>query len=128
MVFLVLLNILNLVFKFDFMPLPATPVGIAVINTLFKVFAVCVLFPFSGQLQKLATATAGKRHNDKETELLDRRLLSTPSIAVDRCRKLACEMAKEARSALLLAIKNIEKYNEKEAEQIREMEDKSDTF
>ena len=51
-IFLVLFNLLNLVFRFDFLPMPATPVGLAMINSLFKVFAVCFC-PFSTQLQGL---------------------------------------------------------------------------
>jgi phosphate:Na+ symporter len=127
-IFLVLFNLLNLVFRFDFLPMPATPVGLAMINSLFKVFAVCVLFPFSTQLQKLAAATVEIRKYHKETEFLDRRLLSTPSIAVERCRQLACDMARDARDALLLAINNVVKYNEKDAETIRAAEEKSDMY
>ena len=127
-IFQVLFNLLNLVFRFDFLPMPATPVGLAMINSLFKVFAVCVLFPFSTQLQKLAAATVEIRKYHKETEFLDRRLLSTPSIAVERCRQLACDMARDARDALLLAINNVVKYNEKDAETIRAAEEKSDMY
>jgi len=127
-VFLVLFYTLNVIFRFDFVLLPATPVGIAVINTLFKVFAVAVLLPFSAQLQKLAASSVGKKKVDPEMELLDRRLFSTPSIAVDRCRKLAGDMAREVRASLLLSIKNVEKYSEKDGDHIRASEDKADMY
>jgi len=127
-VFLVFFNILHLIVGFDFLPMPATPVGLALLNTVFKLFTVCVLYPFSPQIEKLATATAKLRKSHKETELLDRRLLSTPSIAVERCRQVTCEMARDAREAILLAIKNVGNYSEKDAEQIRAMEEKSDKY
>lgn len=127
-IFLVIFYTLNAIFRFDFVLQPSTPVGIAVINSLFKVFAVCTLFPFSGQLQKLAAASVGKRKADRETKLLDRRLFSTPSIAVERCRKLTCDMAQEVRASLLLSIKNLNKYSEKDSDQIHASEEKADMY
>jgi len=127
-IFLVIFYTLNAIFRFDFVLLPASPVGIAVINTLFKVFATALLLPFSAQLQKLAAASVGKKKVDPGMELLDRRLFSTPSIAVEHCRKLTCDMAREVSSSLLLSIKNVEKYSEKDGEQIRASEDKADMY
>jgi len=127
-VFLALLNILHAVFGFEFLPRPASPVGLALINSTFKVFAVCVLFPLSSQLEKLAVATVERSRYHRETELLDRRLLSTPSMAVERCRQLTCEMAREARDALLLSIKNVGNYSEKDAATVRASEEKSDMY
>ncbi|NLL45670.1 MAG: Na/Pi cotransporter family protein [Clostridiales bacterium] len=127
-IFLVIFYTLNAIFRFNFVLQPSTPVGIAVINSFFKVFAVFILFPFSKQLEKLAAASIGKGKVDRETQLLDRRLFSTPTIAVERCRKLACEMAQDVRASLLLAIKNINNYSEKDSNQIHASEEKADMY
>ena len=58
--------------------------GIAGVHTIFKIFSVILLFPVTGILEKLAFATVkgDDKKGDGYTEMLDDRLLETPSVAI----------------------------------------------
>ena len=104
--------------------------GIALVHTLFKIFSVIVLCPFSKLLEKLACATV--RGNDKKgdefTNMLDERLLDTPSVAIDRCRAVTVQMAAISVSALKKSLALYDNYDSKLADEVRAEEDKSDIY
>lgn len=117
---------LNALFHFDFVNRPINTLGIAVVHSLFNVITTVILLPFSKQLEKLATVTI--REKSTKEELLDERLLNTPSFALAECRKLTVRMAKEARDSMLAAIGLLEEYDGKTAEAINEYENDIDMF
>lgn len=94
---------------------PASLLGIAVANTMFKVLSTALLLPMSGLLEKLVTWLVPDTGEDSEEEAapeLDERLLATPSLALSRCEETAAELAREAETALdksLVAITGISK-------------------
>ena len=105
----------------------ADPVGIAVVHTVFKIFALLILMPCSGLLEKLACKII--RDDGKgEVQLLDERLLATPSVAVERCKAVASTMAEVSVSSLKKSLALIENYNEKEDQLIRADEDSVDMY
>ena len=81
---------------------PASLLGIAVANTMFKVLSTALLLPMSGLLEKLVTWLVPDKGFDSEGAApeLDERLLATPSLALSRCREKAVELAHEAETAL----------------------------
>lgn len=105
----------------------ATPVGIAIAHTVFKIIALAILLPFNQKLVKLSKVLV-KDSKNKDTELLDERLLNTPSVAILRCKDVANNMAVLAIESLKNSFKLLEDYNEKEADILRENEDKVDVM
>ena len=81
---------------------PASLLGIAVANTMFKVLSTALLLPMSELLEKLVTRLVPDNGEDTEETAseLDERLLATPSLALSRCRETAEELAQEAENAL----------------------------
>lgn len=134
-VFMVVFYAINAVMPFEFLQDAATPVGIAVVHSVFNVAATICLLPFSRGLVKLATLTIREGEQapeisaeDKTLHLLDVRFLDTPSIAVEQSRNVAVTMAGLAEEAMNLSMELLETYNEEKAKKIVDLEDLVDHF
>lgn len=107
------------------------PFSIAVVHTLFNIIATVVLIPFCNQIQKLAAFTVKKKKGEREADVfdtLDERFLSVPSIAVDKCRELVCQMAELTSKSIFDAIKLLDGYDENVAKTVLESENRVDMF
>ena len=104
--------------------------GIAGIHTVFKLFSVLVLFPFTKYLEKLAVATVRgeDKKGDEFTNMLDDRLMETPTVAIERSREVSCRMADIAIGGLEKSIDMLTAYDSKQAQVIRDLEDKADIY
>jgi len=133
--FMILFYALNAVIGFEFLNDAADVAGIAVVHTVFNVFATALLFPFSKLLVKLASATI-RDEDTKVTEetagniirTLDPRFLNQPALAMEQCRKETIHMAEVAREALFQSLTLIEKYDESIAEEVSEKETLVDLY
>lgn len=105
----------------------ASPVGIAFVHTGFKILALLIITPFSKQLTALACKLVPDKKN-QQIELLDERLLATPSVAVERCRVVTVSMAKLAVNSLKASFPLLNGYNEKTCNLIREQEAEVDRY
>lgn len=119
---------------FDFMSLAnGTTInmwGIAIVHTTFKLLSVLLMAPFTKLIEKLAVATirGTDKKGDEYTNMLDERLLDTPSVAIDRCRAVAKQMAQLSSEAMRLSISLFDGYDAKVAQRIRDLEDKVDIY
>ena len=104
--------------------------GIAAVHTVFKILSVVLIAPFSRLLEKLAclTVRGTDKKGDEYTNMLDERLLDTPSVALDRSRTVACRMAEISISSLQKSLRMFESYDSKLADEIRAEEDKVDIY
>ena len=104
--------------------------GIAGVHTVFKIFSVITLAPFSKLLEKLACATVrgDDKKGDEFTSMLDERLLNTPEVALDRCKTVIAQMAEMSIIPFNKSIKLLENYDGKLAQEIRDAEDKVDLY
>ena len=126
--FLSLFYALNAIIRFSFLSMPITAWWIAIVHTLFNMLSTIVLFPFIGKLERLVHVLVREGKSEEEFEMLDDRLLGTPSIAIEQCRKLTNEMASLSRDALLLSLDQLREYNEKQGETVLGMESKVDVY
>ena len=127
-VFLVIFYGIGAFIKFGFLAESITPFGIAIVHSIFNVCTTFMLLPFTKQLEKIAYFVIKEDGKKEENELLDERLLSTPSIAIGRCRELTAEMAEKVSDSFLNAIKLIDNYDDKLAKEVEECEDMSDEY
>lgn len=104
--------------------------GIAAIHTIFKIFSVALLMPVSNLLEKLAMLTikGTDTKGDEFTDMLDERLLDTPSVAIERCYEVADQMAKLSSKAIQQSITLLGTYDEKVAQEVHDAEDKVDIY
>ncbi len=128
LVLLPLWYLVDWIFDFSFVETAANPLGIATVHTIFKLFALVILMPASRLLEKLAVAVVKEGKTNDGTELLDERLLATPSVAIARCKEVTITMANVAVGSLNDAIGLLEGYDEKILEKIRDDENKVDMY
>ena len=126
--------ILNLTGTYDIFSLAdGTPInmwGIAAVHTIFKLLSVLLLAPAAGLLEKLAVATirGDDKKGDEYTDMLDDRLLATPSVAIERSRTVADQMAAMSGQYLCKSITLLDSYDEKGAEKVRLAEGRVDIY
>ena len=111
-----------------FLTLPATAATIAVAHSLFNIVCTAILMPASGLLEKLSIAIVPDKAAQDHAPMLDERLMTTPAIAVERCRIVALDMAKESAEALNLSIDALTSSNPALGEKIRKLEDSTDRY
>jgi phosphate:Na+ symporter len=102
--------------------------GIAVAHSVFNGLCTILMLPLSGLLEKLVQVLVPDDHVPEQTTELDDRLLSTPPIALEQCRRLAQDMAQTSVSALSDAITALEDYSPALAERVRRWEEKTDHY
>ncbi len=104
--------------------------GIALVHTVFKIFSVIVLFPFTKYLEKLAIATVRgeDKKGDEHTDMLDDRFLATPSVALDNCRKVAIRMSDISINSFKESLTLFDNFDPKLADKIRADEAKVDLY
>ncbi|MCI9199269.1 MAG: Na/Pi cotransporter family protein [Lachnospiraceae bacterium] len=135
-VFMLAFYTINAVVPFAFMNDGADAAGIAVVHTVFNIFATLLLLPFSSWLERLACMTIkgegeGQEKEDRKGEalpILDSRFLSTPGFALEQCRTAAADMADCAKEALFLSMSLIHRYNKEAAKKVEELEQKVDSY
>lgn len=126
--FILLFYGVGIFFPWRFLGETCSPVSIAVIHSCFNLAATAVLMPFNGLLVKLAMLSVRDDKTNDATELLDKRLLVTPAVAVRRAHDVATEMIKNAGEAVRLSNIIIKKFNAKTFQQIIDIEDKTDKY
>lgn len=108
----------------------ASLVGIALINTLFKVASTITLWPMAGLLEKIVKLIVPEDQHeiDNQRISLDENLLDFPSSALEQCYDMITRMADEAANALRQSIACLFDYTEERAAKIREAEDRADRY
>lgn len=133
-IFLALFYVVQAFVEFSFMSEHATTAGIAVVHTIFNVATAMILYPFMGLMEKLAYWTVKPSPDETgETKpddvgMIDERVLTMPSFAIEQCRTMAGKMAEQAQDNLLCSISLLGKYSKKKAELLKENEEKVDTY
>lgn len=128
-VFLTIFYLLKSIFNFSFVNDSINGFGIAVVHSCFNVVATAVMLPFAGVLEKLACATIpDETETADEFALLDPRLMVTPPIAIEQCRKVAIRMADKSKDAMYKALSLIDKYNEEDYTFVRDTEARIDVY
>ncbi len=101
---------------------------IFVCHSAFNVLCTLLLLPMAGLLEKMVNKLVPDGNVPEIATELDERLLATPPIALDRCRKVTVDMANVSVTALLDGIAALKEYTPELAESVREAEDKTDRY
>ena len=123
---------INAFMQFDFMDMSATSLGIAIINTVFKVAATVLLMPFSKLLVKLVTMVIKDKSGSDEEEygenLLDDRFLNYPPLALEQSGKTMDQMTGAAFKNIRKSIELLNAFNQEKYAKIMSREEKVDRF
>lgn len=102
--------------------------GIAVAHSAFNILCTLLLLPMSSLLEKLAYKLVPETKTPDTVAELDERLLTTPSVALERCHSLAVDMAESAVRSLKDGMLCLTAYTPELAASVREKEDKTDHY
>lgn len=111
-----------------FLDTPASYLSIAVSHSIFNLICTLLLLPQAGLLERLVCRLVPDDRTPMAVEELDERLLSTPPLALERCRMLAEDMAKAAQEAFALAVSCLKVYDPAAAEKARSLERRTDHY
>ncbi len=106
----------------------ATYLGISVCHTAFNVFCTAVIFPCGGLLEKLVCKIVPDAQEQETVVELDERLLTTPPVALERCRSFTGEMADVAAATLHGGMQSLLNYTPELAQSVREGENQTDHY
>ena len=126
--FVIIFYGLGLFIDWRFLANPVAAWDIAVIHTCFNLAATAVLIPMNGLLVKLAYLFIPKEQTPQKLELLDRRLLATPSVAIQRSLEITVEMAELAKEAMITACSLTKSYSPENFHKVEELEGKTDKY
>ncbi len=102
--------------------------GIAVCHSIFNLACTALMLPLGGFLEKLVCKLIPDSKQPEKFAGLDDRLLVTPSIALDRCRSVAMQMAQCAAEALTGGMDSLSACSPSLRESIRKKEEETDEY
>ena len=118
--------------NFGIMHQTATSMGIAIVNTVFKVTATVVLMPFARFLEKLAVLTVKDKKTSEEEEfqgdLLESRFLQYPPLALEQCGRAVDIMTHAAFKSLKKSTDLLGMFNQEKYDKIMSREDLVDRY
>lgn len=133
--FMMIFYSLNAFFPFAFLADTASPLGIAVVHSVFNLVACVVMLPFSQLLVKAVYLTVPREEKEmavsvveSQLKTLDPRFLDTPGLAIDRSRQVAVSMAQYAKRAMDTAMSLLEQYDAEKADEVAMLEKDVDRF
>lgn len=119
---------------------PIDMIGIAMMNTLYRIIAIIVLLPFTKRLEHMTdkllkvapeapqTDDMQKKHHSKEAPHLEERFLENPVIALTQSQEAVYHMANLTREHLFSAFDLITEYDKKAADKVIAAEDLVDQY
>lgn len=116
----------NAIFGLPFINDSVNPASIAIIHSVFNIFATIVLFPFGKQLEKLMYVIIKEDESEKKEEkekksgaVVEERFLISPVYALDKVREQCDEMALLAKKNIDLSLDFIKIYSKSKDEKIK---------
>lgn len=118
----------NAIFTLPFFDKTANSTDIAIIHSVFNIFATIILFPFGKQIEKLVCLIIPIKEDEAKQPLVDVKFLLTPSYALDIVKEKSDKMATLAQNNIKLCLDIINKYSHNEDEKIVKNEKKIDLY
>ena len=122
----------NAIVHFSFMDMTMTPVAIALLNTVFRLATVIVLFPFIPKIENLVCWLVKDNKEDLEDEadfdLLEERLLNYPALAIAQCHRVMNGMSKKLRKNVNRAMNLLNDYQQDKYDKVQRKEDLIDKY
>jgi len=124
--------LLHGVMDFAIMDATATSMGIAIVNTIFKVAATALLAPLAGLLEKLAMLSVREKPGDEddlpEDDLLDERFLAYPPLALEQSGKTVERMSAAAFKNFRKSVSLLQEFGQEKYDKILSREDNVDRY
>ena len=122
---------LNAALHFPFLSDTMTAVSIALMNTLFRLATLVVLFPLIGAMERLVVflfPDTGLVAEEQDMDRLEERFLQHPALSIEQSRLVTNSMAERAAGNLLDALALRTNYSEKALQNVEETESLIDRY
>ncbi len=122
---------LNAALHFSFLSDTMTAVSIALMNTLFRLATLVVLFPLIGVMEKLVVLLFpddGAQTEDQDMDRLEERFLQHPALSIEQSRLVTNSMAERAAGNLLAAMALRTDYSDRDFQAVAETESLIDRY
>ena len=106
----------------------ASPLGIAIVHTSYKLLCSALILPFNGTMERLICRLVPDAEGQETKVELDERLLKAPALALQQCRVLMDDMAKAALDSIDDSLDCMDSYSAELEKSIREKEDLTDHY
>ena len=122
----------NAFVHFPFVEAVMNPVRVALLNSVFRIATVVLLFPAIKLLEKIVFALVKDSEEDMEDQadfdILEERLLAYPALAIRQCHTAIDGMAKKVRKNVFRAFNLLNEYNQSKYNKVMEKEDLIDRY
>ena len=125
---LILFVLVDWIFAPAILDQPTDYLGISVCHTLFNIICTTILLPSGSLLEKIACKIVPDSKIAEEVVELDERLLTTPPIALERCRNLTVEMSDYAAQGFRDGVTVLNHFTPELATAIKAGEDQTDHY
>lgn len=123
---------INAFAHFGFLNMIVDPVIVALINTVFRIVTMCILFPCIPLLEKLVCFIFKDNPEDledsRDIEQLEERFLAHPALAIQQSKIATVSMAKKARKNIFRAMDLLNDFDQKAYQKVQRKEDVIDKY
>lgn len=122
----------NAVFRFEIMDSTMNMVSIALLNTVFRVVIILLLFPLIGMIEKFVNLVVKEKQENiaelRDVERLEERFLKHPTIAIEQVKTAMCSMAGLASESIMEAMKLFDSFSDAGFKRVDDLEEIIDTY
>jgi phosphate:Na+ symporter len=122
----------NAIVHFPFMDMTMTPVAIALLNSVYRIATVVILFPFIKWIEKLVffliKDDAEDVEDQEDFDLLEERFLKYPALAIGQSHTAMNGMARKAKKNIARAMGLLDSYSEDRYAKVQEKENLIDKY
>lgn len=131
-VFGILFYAANALFHFEFMNSTMTMTGIALLNTVFRIIIILLLFPLIGLIEKFVNLIVKEKESNvaelRDAERLEERFLNHPALALEQVKTAIHSMAGLSFDSIREAMGLSEKFSESGFKRVCDLEEIIDTY
>ncbi len=126
---------INAFVHFSFLEMTVGPVIIAMWNSVIRIIPGFILLPFIKAIERFTCRIIRDSEEDLEDirdsadfDLLDERLLSSPAIALEQCRRVIDGMSRKVRKNVGRSLNLIHEFSDRRFEKVQRKEDLIDKY
>ncbi len=126
---------INAFVHFSFLEMTVGPVIIAMWNSVIRIIPGFILLPFIKAIERFTCRIIRDSEEDLEDirdsadfDLLDERLLSSPTIALEQCRRVIDGMSRKVRKNVGRSLNLIHEFSDRRFEKVQRKEDLIDKY
>ncbi len=132
LIFGILFYSANAMFHFNIMNRTMNVMSVALLNTVFRVIIILLLFPMIGVIEKFVNTIVKEKQENiaelRDAERLEERFLKHPTLAIEQVKTATCSMADLAFDSLREAMKLFDSYADTGFRRVCDLEEIIDTY